>query len=267
MNKILTVNNLEIAFWKGKELVTVVNQINFALTTGKITCLVGQSGSGKSLTGLAISGVLPIEACLISGEIFFHQTNLLANQTVLNSLRGKKVFSIFQNPMNSFNPALTIGKQIKQFAISHQRFEQKTFYDELNTILKDLSFSDPTIVLNQYPFQLSGGMLQRLMIAMAIFLQPELIIADEPTTALDVTVQKEILAQFKAIQKKLQTTLLLITHDFGVVAELADEVLVMKNGMIVEHGNVLQIFDHPKQAYTRALINATFGKCEEVSSC
>jgi ABC-type dipeptide/oligopeptide/nickel transport system ATPase component len=267
LDKLLEVDDLQIVFPVKDGWFKAVDGVSFQIAPGGITCLVGQSGSGKSLTGMALSGTLPLNARLTQGRIRFEGVDLLPyNQQQLASIRGKKIFSIFQNPMNSFNASLTIGRQLANLAASHGLTAPEKSSARLFDILDGLGFREPERILRQYPFQLSGGMLQRVMIAGAMMLQPVLLVADEPTTALDVTVQKQILQQFRMICSQWQTALLLITHDFGVVAELADDVMVMKEGKIVETGDVFQIFDHPRDAYTKALIEATFSR-EKYASC
>jgi ABC-type dipeptide/oligopeptide/nickel transport system ATPase component len=267
LDKLLEVTDLQVVFPAESGLFAAVDGISFQILKGGITCLVGQSGSGKSITGLAISGMLPGNARVAKGRLRFNGMELLPyNQQQLVAIRGKRIFSIFQNPMNSFNPSITLGRQLYNLAASHGLITKEIFVKRMTEILAILSFCEPYRILGQYPFQLSGGMLQRVMIACAILLQPDLIIADEPTTALDVMVQKQILQQFRIIREKWQTAFLLITHDFGVVAELADDVLVMKEGKIVEAGDVFKIFDHPGDSYTQSLIKATFDR-EEMKLC
>lgn len=261
MENILEVKKLKTVFNTSEGTKEVVKEINFEIKKGKITCVVGQSGSGKSMTAMSIIKILPKNAHIPEGSILFKGQDLIKmSDKDMRSVRGKKIFSIFQNPINCFNPSLTMETQIYDLISSNIIIGRKEFKDKICSIMEKLNLKDPYIILNQYPFQLSGGMLQRMMIAAAIFMEPEIIIADEPTTALDVTTQKEILKQFKLIQKKLNTTILMITHDFGVVAEMADEVIVMKDGSIVEKGNVFEIFNNPKHTYTVSLIKATFDR-------
>lgn len=222
----------------------VLEDVSMEIPAGKITCLVGESGSGKSMTIASILGLIPEMA------YFGENSSILFN--------GEHIFSVFQDPMNSFNQSLKVGRQLYQMAKGYLNIMKENFEKGFCEILRTLNFENPALVLNQYPFELSGGMLQRLMIGCGIFIKPSLIIADEPTTALDVTVQKDILNTFMKINRTQGTTILLVTHDFGVVAEIADEVIVMQKGKIVERGDVFRIFDQPQKAYTKRLIAATF---------
>lgn len=261
METILEIKNLKTQFKIRNEIKEVVKGISLEVKKGKITCIVGQSGSGKSMTAMSIINILPKNASISQGSIFFQGQDLVKmSDKEMRDIRGKKIFSVFQNPINCFNPSLTLGSQIYDLISSNMIVNRKEFEVKFCDIMESLNLQNPQIILKQYPFQLSGGMLQRMMIAAAIFMEPEIIIADEPTTALDVTTQKEILKQFKAIQKKFNTSILIITHDFGVVAEMADDVIVMKDGCVVEKGNVFEIFNSPKHSYTISLIKATFDR-------
>ena len=222
----------------------ILKDISIEISENKITCLVGESGSGKSMTIAAVLGILP--------------KTVLLDQSSLIQFAGKRIFSVFQDPMNTFNPSVKVGRQLYAMARAHGKTDRQAFDRDLREVLKDLNFTEPERVLEQYPFELSGGMLQRLMLGCGIALKPELMICDEPTTALDVTVQKEILKILRAINRRFQTAILLVTHDFGVVAETADAVIVMEKGRVVEQGEVFEIFDHPREAYTKALMAAAF---------
>lgn len=260
MESILKVEDLCVSFNEPEGSFRVVDSISFEVEVGKITCVVGQSGSGKSMTALSLINMVPLPG-KVSGKVIFKDRNLLdLCFKEMREIRGRHIFSIFQHPMNSLNPSIKIGKQLFEFAKSHGMSENKQFYKEIAEILDTLNFVNSNIVLDQYPFQLSGGMLQRVMIALAIWMKPEIIIADEPTTALDAIVQKEILKQLSVIRKMFDVSILLITHDLGVVAEVADVVIVMKEGRIVEKGNVYKIFNDPQDPYTKSLLSATFRK-------
>lgn len=267
MENILEVRNLKTVFNVENGTKEILKGINFQVKKGKITCIVGQSGSGKSTTAMSIIKMLPQNAFIKEGSILFKDIDLVkADDKKMEEIRGSHIFSIFQNAMNCFNSSLTMKHQIFDLISSNIEISKCDFENKICLILKSLNFDNPLSILNQYPFQLSGGMLQRMSIASAILMKPEIIIADEPTTALDVTTQKEILKQLKFIQNKFDITILLITHDFGVVAEMADEVIVMKDGIIAEQGNVFDIFNNPQNNYTSALIKATFDR-EVVSLC
>jgi ABC-type dipeptide/oligopeptide/nickel transport system ATPase component len=260
MESILKVEDLSVVFKGPEESFRAVDGISFEVEAGKITCVVGQSGSGKSMTALSIINRVPILG-EVSGKVIFKERNLLdLCYKEMREIRGRHIFSIFQHPMNSLNPSVKIGKQLFAFVKSHGVKGKKQFYQEITEILDTLGFSNSNLVLEQYPFQLSGGMLQRVMIALAIWMKPEIIIADEPTTALDAIVQKEILKQLSVIRKMFDVSILLITHDLGVVAEIADDVIVMKDGNVVEKGSVFRIFNDPQAPYTKSLLSATFRK-------
>ncbi|MBW5455924.1 MULTISPECIES: ABC transporter ATP-binding protein [Clostridium] len=254
---ILEVKGLRIEEEKNKKI--LVRNTDFKVEKGKITCIVGESGSGKTMTAMSIIGMLPEGVRVTKGEILFMGENVFNfSKDKLRDFRGKKIFSIFQNSINCFNPSVIMEIQIYDMICSHYSIDKQSFKNKLINIMKNINLKNPEIILKQYPFQLSGGMLQRMMIASAILMEPDIIIADEPTTALDLTSQKDILNQLKMIKEKLNTTILMITHDFGVVAEIADNVVIMQNGNIIEKGNVYNIFDNPQENYTKTLLNATF---------
>lgn len=247
MKNILEVENLGIIIDGEK----IVKDISFLVHDQHITCIVGESGSGKSITMSAVLGLLPKVACKTKeSKITFH---------------GMSMFCIYQDPMNSFNSSVKVGKQLYQMAMGYKKMTRAEFDQQMGDILERIKFEDPARTLNKYPFELSGGMLQRLMIACAILVTPSLIIADEPTTALDVSIQKEIMREFRAINREYQTAILVVTHDFGVVAELADDVIVMHDGEIVEKGRVLELFDSPQEEYTKRLLKASFEGAENCS--
>lgn len=258
---LLQVKNLTVTLpGKSGQKVRLLNRLEFDLKAGQIVCLVGRSGSGKTMTALSLVQEVPSGAVL-TGEVRFHGEDLLRlPQEQRNLIRGKRIFTIFQNPMNSFNPAIPMGKQLFSYARSYGQADKSAFYAEMIRILEKLNISEPALRLKQYPFQLSGGMLQRMLIGLAIWTRPEVLIADEPTTALDPGIQKEILQQFRLIRDSCGTAILLITHHFGVVAELADHVLVLQDGTIIEQNDVFSLFDRPEHPYTRALLQASYGE-------
>ncbi|MDY3997890.1 MAG: ABC transporter ATP-binding protein [Blautia sp.] len=243
-NELLKVVNLGIEI-EGEEL---VHDISFQIENYKITCIVGESGSGKSLTMSAVLGLLP--------RIAHKKTDSKIE------FLGDSMFCIYQDPMNSFNYSVKVGKQLYQMAKGYRKLSRDEFNKEMCEILDRIRIGNPIHTLDKYPFELSGGMLQRLMIACAILIKPSLIIADEPTTALDVSVQKEIMREFRAINKEYDVAIIVVTHDFGVVAELANNVIVMHNGCVVEEGSVFEVFDSPKQNYTKELLEASFREAE-----
>lgn len=226
----------------------IIRDLSFSVPNHKITCLVGESGSGKSLTMAAVLGLLPEGTALsATSKITFY---------------GTKIYTVYQDPINSFHPSVRVGKQLYHMARGYRSVDRRTFDRGIAEVMTRLRLEDPAKVLKKYPFELSGGMLQRLMIACGIYVAPSLMIADEPTTALDVRIQKEIMRELRAINHELGIAILVVTHDFGVVAELADEVLVLHQGTLVEAGNVFRIFDQPQEAYTKALLAASFQKEE-----
>jgi peptide/nickel transport system ATP-binding protein len=248
---ILRINNLSI-FPKINSDLKLVKNISFELPEGKTTCIVGESGSGKSLTALSIIKLLSSQLDL-TGDIFFKNKNLsnITNKE-MRLLRGKEISMIFQEPMTSLNPVLTIGFQIEESILVHNKLSKNQSRKRTEDLL-ELVGIDPDRY-NSFPDELSGGQRQRVMIAMAMSCDPSLLIADEPTTALDVTVQAQVLKLLNSLKQKKQMTMLFITHDFGVVNDIADEVIVMFKGNIVEQGSVGKVLKNPKHPYTKALM-------------
>ncbi len=256
--KILEVNNLSITFGDGKNHVNAVNGISFDILPNEIVGIVGESGSGKSVTSLAIMGLLP-KKTVINGEILFEEKNLIIEkEKILRQLRGKEIAMIFQEPMSALNPSLTCGFQVSEILRHHLKYSASKAKKETLSLFEKVKLPNPSEMYSRYPHQISGGQMQRVMIAMAIACKPKLLIADEPTTALDVTVQKEIILLLKEIQKETGMSLLFISHDLTLISEIANRVLVMYKGNIVEKGNVKDIFDPkafgPKDNYTKALL-------------
>lgn len=253
---LLEVKNLKTQFITKKGTVSAVNGVNFSLDKGEIMAVVGESGSGKSVTSLSIMRLLSKSSNIkISGEILFKDENLLdKTEKEMQDIRGKNISMIFQEPMTSLNPVYTIGRQISEAIIKHEGLGKKEAKEKAVQMLKLVGIPSPEKRVDCYPHQLSGGMRQRVMIAMALSCNPELLIADEPTTALDVTIQAQILDLILDLKNKLNTAVLLITHDLGVVAEVADKVVVMYCGQVVEKASVHDIFKDPKHPYTNLLI-------------
>jgi len=248
---ILRINNLSI-FPKINPDLKLVKNISLDLPEGKTTCIVGESGSGKSLTALSIIKLLSSQLDL-TGDIFFKNKNLSTiSSNVMRSMRGKEISMIFQEPMTSLNPVLTIGFQIEESILVHNKLYKNQSRKRTEDLL-ELVGIDPDRY-NSFPDELSGGQRQRVMIAMAMSCDPSLLIADEPTTALDVTVQAQVLKLLNSLKQKKQMTMLFITHDFGVVNDIADEVIVMFKGNIVEQGSVAKVLKNPKHPYTKALM-------------
>ncbi|MGM0939743.1 MAG: ABC transporter ATP-binding protein [Bacillota bacterium] len=258
MERLLQVNNLQTAFQNEGRLQTVVHGISFHVNKGEIVGIVGESGCGKSVTSLSIMRLLhdtPGE--IINGEIIYKGENLTQlPEKQMKKYRGKELSMIFQEPMTSLNPVLKIGKQLRESIQLHLKLSKQQAHEHAINILKSVGIPRASDLMTEYPHQLSGGMRQRVMIAMAISCEPSLLIADEPTTALDVTIQAQILNLMKDIQQKSDMGILMITHDLGVVAEVCDRVIVMYAGRVVEDSTVEALFASPKHPYTKGLIDA-----------
>ncbi len=249
---IISIKNLKISF---KQNQNVVNNVNIEIPKGKTVAIVGESGSGKTLSALSILKLLPGNATINSGNIIFKEKDLL--QLPLNEIekiRGNKISTIFQEPMSSLNPLHTIDKQIKEMITTHNKKNLVELNASVLNLLKEVNLEDLMNRPNIYSYELSGGQRQRVMIAMSIANNPDLLIADEPTTALDVTVQQQILSLLNKIQKQRKMSILFISHDLGVVNKIADYIYVMKDGEIIEHGEKLEIFNNPKNPYTKQLV-------------
>lgn len=254
---LLSLNNLSISFGNAKKSVEVIHDISFSIAEDEIIGIVGESGSGKSVTALAIMGLLPKKQTHITGEVLFNGTDLTTLKvSEVRKLSGNEIAMIFQEPMSALNPSLTCGIQVAEMLQNHTSLTAKAIKKEVYALFNKVKLPNPNEMYNRYPHQISGGQMQRVMIAMAIACKPKLLIADEPTTALDVTVQKEILELLKELQVETKMSLLFISHDLSLVSELADRVLVMYQGNIVEQGTVNQIFKSPKDEYTKALLAA-----------
>jgi oligopeptide/dipeptide ABC transporter ATP-binding protein len=255
---LLDVQDLRTHFKVLDGTVKAVDGVSFHLDRGGRLALVGESGCGKSVTALSIMGLIsqpPGE--FAGGKILFEGRDLLtASEKEMRRIRGGEIAMIFQEPMTSLNPVMTVGDQISEAVLLHQKVDRKGAKEIAVQALKDVGVADPSRRLKQYPFELSGGMRQRVMIAMALSCNPKLIIADEPTTALDVTIQRQILELITEIQERTGTALLLITHDLGVVAETVDAVAVMYAGRVVETGSVNEVLIDPKHPYTRGLLES-----------
>lgn len=261
MYDVLTVRNLTTELKLDGKVHKVIDNLSFDLKEGMTLALVGESGSGKSMTALSIMGILPKPPALApQGEILFMGKNLLKlTEKEMGKIRGAKIAIIFQDPSRAFNPVYTIGEQIKEVVEKHLNITGKAAEALVLESLKEVCLPDPQKKMLQYPHEMSGGTLQRAAIAMAIVANPKVLIADEPTTALDVTTQREILATLKRLQVKKAMAILLITHDMGVVAEIADHVVVMYASQKMEEGAVCDIFDNPSHPYTKALFSIRSG--------
>lgn len=256
---LVNIKNLKIKFKDNKHSNYTVNGVNLNIDKGEIISLVGESGSGKSLTSLAIMRLISDNA-QIEGEINFEGKNLLnLTEKDMCRVRGKDISIIFQEPMVALNPLFNVENQIGEVILEHKKIGKREVRDIVIDLLEKVKIPNPKEVLKKYPHELSGGMRQRVMIAMAIALKPKLLIADEPTTALDVTVQKEILNLLKDISKEFNMSIIFITHDLDVVAEIADRVYVMYLGKIVEEADVYEFFDNAKHPYSRGLLLSRVG--------
>lgn len=255
---LLEVKNLETAFDIDGTDYNAVDKVSFNVKPGEIVGIVGESGCGKSVMSLSIMKLLPKGIGKIkSGEVIFDGLNLeKMSESQINKIRGKDVSMIFQEPMTSLNPVFTIGYQLQEVLFNHLKISKQEARQKAIALLKSVGISRPDKIVDEYPHQLSGGMRQRVMIAIAIACQPKLLIADEPTTALDVTVQAQILELLKEIQAVNDMSVILITHDLGVIAEMCDEVMVMYAGRIVERTDVDTLFHNPKHPYTTLLLGA-----------
>jgi len=251
MSFLLQIKNLKTHFSTRDGIIKAVDEVSFTINKGESVGLVGESGSGKSILSLSLLRLVPPPGKIIAGEILLGGKNLLTfSEKEMRAVRGKKIAMIFQEPMTSLNPVFTIGDQIAE------AIEEHNSSSSVLELLKLVGIPAPEIRINNYPHQMSGGMRQRVMIAMALACKPDLLIADEPTTALDVTIQAQILDLLRQLQKELGMALLLISHDLGVVAEIAHKVLVMKNGKIVEEAACEEIFKKPAHPYTKMLLGS-----------
>lgn len=255
---ILSVRDLTTRFQFGQDIWTIVDHISFDLYPGKTLALVGESGCGKSLTALSLLGILPTPPALPpTGQIFYRERNLLnISEKEMRKIRGKKIAMVFQNPLSTLNPVYTIGNQLIEVVETHLNLFGHEATELAIKALEEVGIISPAMRLKDYPHQLSGGMKQRVMIAMALMCEPDILIADEPTTALDTTIQAQVLKLMRHLQAKKEMAILLITHDMGVVAEMADEVIVMYAAQGIERGSVYDIFDHQAHPYTKGLFNA-----------
>jgi oligopeptide transport system ATP-binding protein len=255
---LLSVKDLEVTFATDDGVVRAVNGLSFDIEPGKTLGIVGESGSGKSVTALSIMRLIAMPAGRIErGEIIFNGQDLLKlGEAQMRQIRGNKIAMIFQDPMTSLNPVLTVGDQIMETIMLHQHKSRAEAYKRAIEMLEMVRIPEPEKRIGSYPHQFSGGMRQRVMIAMALSCDPELLIADEPTTALDVTIQAQILDLMNDLQKRLNSAIIMITHDLGVVAEVCEKVLVMYGGNMVEYGTAEQIFADPKHPYTLGLLDS-----------
>lgn len=255
---LLQVKHLTAGFHTNQGLVQAIEDVSFDLEKGEVVCIVGESGSGKSVTSLSIMRLIEHEnGQIIDGEVLFEGENLLTkSKRDIRNITGKSISMIFQEPMTALNPVFTIGKQIAETIRLHSKSSKKEAMAEAVSLLKMVGIAEPEIRAKQFPHELSGGMRQRVMIAIAIACSPKLLIADEPTTALDVTIQAQILQLLMELKEKLETSIILITHDIGVAAQISDRIVVMYAGKVVEEGTVFEILEKPLHPYTIGLLES-----------
>ncbi|QAY66959.1 ABC transporter ATP-binding protein [Paenibacillus protaetiae] len=258
MNNLLEIEHLQTHFKTEEGTVRAVDDISLNVRKGEIVCIVGESGSGKSITAMSVMGLIEGPAGRVAGgSIRFDGEDLLKlSRNELRTIRGNEIAMIFQEPMTSLNPVLKIGEQIMEPLMEHQKLSKKAARKRAIELIGEVGIPRAEQIADSYPHELSGGMLQRIMIAIAISCGPKLLIADEPTTALDVTIQAQILDMLRKFKEESDTSILLITHDLGVVAEMADYVVVMYAGKVVEEGEVVELFENPKHPYTQGLLKS-----------
>ena len=255
MEHLLEIKDLKVEFPSKAGNIHAVNGVNLYVDEGEILGVVGESGCGKSVTLSNVLGLVEAPPAVISGEICFNGENILYKKDKeFRKIRGKEIAMIFQDPMNCLDPVIRVGKQIMEMLLEHEDMEKKQAYDEAVKLLKVVGIPDPEIRMSSYPHQLSGGMCQRVMIAIALACKPKLLLADEPTTALDVTIQAQILGLLKSIRDQFGTSIIIVTHDLGVVATLAQRIAVFYGGKVVEEAATRAIFKNPTHPYTKGLI-------------
>ncbi|MCB9992923.1 MAG: ABC transporter ATP-binding protein [Hyphomicrobiaceae bacterium] len=264
---ILTVKDLSTWFDTRAGTAKAVDGVSFELHAGETLCVVGESGCGKSITALSIMGLIPRPGRIVNGQILFKELDLLAlKEREFAKVRGNRISMIFQDPSSALNPVHTVGDQIAEVFTLHMGLSSAEAHKSALGVMKAVGIPDPETRMKAYPHEMSGGMAQRIMIAMALACEPEVLIADEPTTALDVTIQAQILELMRDLQDRFETATILITHDLGIVAEMADRVAVMYAGQVVEFADVVTLFDNPQHPYTRALMRSipTIGAEQEM---
>jgi oligopeptide/dipeptide ABC transporter ATP-binding protein len=255
MSALLEVHNLRTYFFTKAGLIKAVRGLDFSLDAGECLALVGESGCGKSVTALSLLRLVPPPGRVVEGQVLFRDEDLrLLPETEMRRVRGNQIAMVFQEPMTALNPVFNIGEQIAEVLRIHQGLKRQDALQQAVALLKQVGISSPERRCREYPHQLSGGMRQRVVIAMALACRPRLLIADEPTTALDVTIQAQIMQLLDDLKSKHRMAMLLITHDLGVVAETADKVAIMHDGLILEYAPVTAIFDDPRHPYTRSLL-------------
>ena len=257
MSKILEVRNLKTSFFTARGVVKAVDDVSFSLETGETLGLVGESGCGKSVTAMSIARLISPPGRVVGGQILLNGQDLLAlSEPEMRRVRGSQISMVFQEPMTALNPVLEVGFQIAEAVVAHEKVSRKQAWDRAVESMRAVSIPDSEKRAKEYPHQLSGGMRQRVMIAMALVCRPTLLIADEPTTALDVTIQAQILELLDSLRHQYRLSMILISHDLGVIAEVAENIAVMYAGKIVEIGPVMDVFHNAKHPYTQGLLHS-----------
>jgi oligopeptide/dipeptide ABC transporter ATP-binding protein len=258
MKELLRIENLRLYFDTEEGTVKALEDVNLSVKEGEIVGVVGETGSGKSITAMSILKLIPTPpARMLSGKIWFDNQEISSfDEEKMREIRGKKIAMIFQEPLTSLNPTFTVGEQLCDVLMTHEKIEKKQAIEKILEVFKLVRMQDPVALLEKYPHQLSGGMRQRVMIAMALLCNPKLLIADEATTALDVTIQAQILGLIKRMNEQLKLSVLIITHNFGIVAQICDKVAVMYAGYVAEIADIKEIFARPRHPYTRGLLSA-----------
>lgn len=258
VKELLKIENLRLYFDTEEGTVKALEDVNLTVNEGEIVGIVGETGSGKSITAMSVLKLIPSPpARMLSGEIWFEDQEISSfDEERMREIRGKKIAMIFQEPMTSLNPTFTVGEQLCDVLMTHAKVNKRQAIEKILEVFKLVRMQDPVALLDKYPHQLSGGMRQRVMIAMALLCNPKLLIADEATTALDVTIQAQILGLIKKMNEQLRLSVMIITHNFGIVAQVCDRVAVMYAGYVVEIANVREIFTRPTHPYTKGLLSA-----------
>ena len=255
MDSLLEVKDLNTHFMIGKEIIKAVDGVTFSLARNETLAIVGESGSGKSVSVLSIMGLIKPPGKIVNGKILYNSKNLLdLTERQMAKIRGDRISMVYQEPMTSLNPAISVGEQIREALIIHKSYSKKKSQERAINLMSDVRIPEADLRYKDLPGKFSGGMRQRIIIAMAIACSPDILIADEPTTALDVTIQAEIMELLRQMKKKLKMSMLLITHDLGIVAENADRVIVMYCGIVMEEASVEELFRNPKHPYTIGLM-------------